>query len=171
MENIELKVKVNDFRKIKKLLKLFGAKYEGVLKQKDVYFRCPKGRLKIREINNRYYELIYYQRPNKTGRKTSNYTIWRLSKARKKQIENIFVILFGIKVVVRKTRILWHYKNTRIHLDQVNTLGNFLEIETVLNGISKKQGEKEYFEIINFLELDNFKKIKVSYSDLLLRKR
>ena len=59
MKNIELKIKVNDFRRTEKRLKRLGAKYCGALNQKDTYFNCAEGRLKIRETNNKNFELIF----------------------------------------------------------------------------------------------------------------
>jgi len=169
MKNIEIKIKVNNFREIEKLLKLMGAKYHGVLKQKDTYFNCAKGRLKTREINNKKFELIFYQRPDGLMTKLSSYSILTLDKARLNQLKNILSLSMGIKAVVVKSRKLWIYKNTRIHLDSVDKLGKFLELETVLVKITKSAGKKEYLEVYNLLQLKKFTKIDESYSDLLLK--
>ena len=71
MKNIELKIKVDTFKKIEKYLKILGAKYEGNLIQKDTYFNCTKGRLKIREINANNFELIFYERQNNINKRIS----------------------------------------------------------------------------------------------------
>ncbi|OGY47999.1 MAG: hypothetical protein A3J65_00175 [Candidatus Buchananbacteria bacterium RIFCSPHIGHO2_02_FULL_45_11b] len=167
MKNIELKIKVNDFRRTEKRLKRLGAKYCGALNQKDTYFNCAEGRLKIRETNNKNFELIFYQRPDKSIDKLSNYSIVPINKAQLKRLKNILTLSLGIKVTVSKKRKLWLFKNTRIHFDNIDKLGKFLELETVLKKISKTKGKKEYFEIYNLLELTPFKKINKSYSDLL----
>ncbi|MDO8667738.1 MAG: class IV adenylate cyclase [bacterium] len=169
MKNIELKIKVNDFKEIEKFLKVSGAKYYNALNQKDIYFNCARGRLKIREINNKNFELIFYRRPDSLINKLSNYSIMPINRAQLKQFKNILVLSAGIKVVVFKNRKLWLFKNTRIHLDNVDKLGKFLELETVLGRISKAEGEKEYLEIYNLLKLSRFEKIDKSYSDLLLK--
>ena len=169
MKNIELKIKVDTFKKIEKSLKILGAKYEGELIQKDIYFNCTKGRLKIREINGNNFELIFYERQNRLINKLSNYFIVEFSSEEIEKIKTILSLSLGIKTVVSKKRDLWLFKNTRIHLDGVNKLGKFLELETVLGKISRKQGEKEYMEIYNSLKLSEFKKIDKSYGDLLIK--
>ena len=140
-----------------------------MLSQKDTYFNCARGRLKIREINNKNFELIFYRRSNKSINKLSNYSIMPIHRAQLKQFKNILALFAGIKVIVSKNRKLWLFKNTRIHFDNVNKLGKFLELETVLGKISKAEGEKEYLGIYNLLKLSRFEKIDKSYSDLLLK--
>lgn len=169
MKNIELKIKVNDFREIEKYLKVMGAKYHSVLSQKDTYFNCVKGRLKIREINNKNFELIFYQRPDKSINKLSNYSIMPINKAQLKRLKNILALSAGVKAIISKSRKLWLFKNTRIHLDNVDKLGKFLELETVLGKISKTKGEKEYLEIYNLLKLIRFKKINKSYGEMAVK--
>ncbi len=80
------------------------------------------------------------------------------------------MIFWKIEAIVEKKRILYMYKNTRIHLDEVKNLGFFLELETVVKGISKSEAIKEFEEVVNFLELDVKKQIKKSYRDLLIEK-
>jgi adenylate cyclase, class 2 len=167
MKNIELKIKVKDFKKIEKSLRLEGAEYYGILDQKDTYFNCTKGRLKLREINNKNFELIFYVRPDQAINKLSDYLVMSVAKARLKETKDFLTLSMGVKVVVSKHRKLWRIKNTRIHLDKVKGLGNFLELETVLTDISKKEGLKEYRKIYEILDLKGYKKINNSYSDLL----
>lgn len=168
MRNIELKIRVNNFREIQKILKLINAQFCDNLNQKDTYFNSQKGRLKIREVNNINFELIYYHRPNKSGLKISNYSRISLTKIQFKKLKSILVSSLGIKVVIFKKRKLWLFKNTRIHLDKVRSLGNFLELETVLKKIKRNDGEKEYLKIYNLLKLEKYKKVEKSYSDLFI---
>ena len=85
-------------------------------------------------------------------------------------IEKILSIFFTIKAVVSKKRILYVYKHTRIHLDEVENLGNFLELETVFD---RKDPQYDFYHehniVINTLGLHQYKKIKSSYSDLILK--
>lgn len=167
MKNIELKIKINDLRGIENTLKMLGAKYRGILNQTDTYFNSENGRLKIRETNGKSFELIFYRRADKKINSISDYKVLPLTKSQLKLLKKILANSMGVRIIVVKKRMLWLYKNTRIHLDRVNKLGKFLELETVLDKISKIEGEKEYLAIYQFLKLDQYKGIDRSYSDLL----
>lgn len=168
MKNIELKLRLDGSGTIISTLKKLGARYQGKLRQTDTYYNCGNGRLKIRETNNHNFELIFYQRPDIIGSKTSCYLVFSIEKPQLKTIKSILSGALGEKVVIKKQRDLWIYKNTRIHLDKVNHLGNFLELETLVKK-TKAEAEREHNEIINLLNLSRFKKCKKSYSDMLLR--
>jgi len=167
MKNIELKVEVLNFHKAIKLLKKLGAKRQRSLAQIDTYFHSPCGRLKTREINQRSQELIYYQRPDLRESKISTYKVISLNPAELKLIKNILDRLYRKWIVVKKNRDLWLFKHTRIHLDKVQKLGNFIELETVANEIDIRSARREHKAIVRELQLLQFKKISRSYSDLL----
>lgn len=167
MKNIELKIKLKSFKAVEKSLKILGAEKLGGLDQEDVYFNCVKGRLKTRKINNEIFELIYYERSDKPINKLSKYLIVPFDKKKFEQLEIVLTSSMGIKAKVYKSRMLWRFKNTRIHLDDVKGLGKFLELETVLQEISKTEGEKEYLKVFNLLKLNRFEKVKGSYCDML----
>lgn len=171
MKNIELKISFDDFRKISPLLRKIKAKNNGKLYQIDIYYNCKNGRLKTRASNKKNFEVISYQRPNKSGPKISNYQISRIKPDRFKKIKSDLDNKFGEKVVVKKQRTLWIYKNTRIHLDKVYGLGRFLELETVADNMNLEQAKKEHNEITKKLNLSKYKKYNKSYSDLLLNRR
>jgi predicted adenylyl cyclase CyaB len=171
MKNIELKISLDSFSPIVKILQKEKAKCEAILNQIDTYYNYPKARLKIREISNEFFEIILYRRPDKKSSKISNYEVTKLGDQKTKDlIKKIFAGLFGEKVIIKKKRELWLCKNTRIHLDRVDKLGNFLELETVVNKISFVQAQSEHKEVIKLLHLEKYSKISKSYSDLLLAK-
>lgn len=168
MKNIELKVKVKNFKEINERLKKMRAEFARKLIQVDTYYNVPAGRLKFREINRCEYEFIFYQRPDRVGSKISDYLVWKIKPSQAELAKSFFKKILGEKLKVVKTRRLWLYKNTRIHLDQVKNIGNFLELETV---IAKKDlifFKKEHEEIIKLLNLNKYKKIDKSYSDLVV---
>ncbi len=167
MKNIELKISLPNNNNILGVLKKNKTKHKGKLFQTDTYFNCPDGRLKIREINNKKFEIIFYHRPDRRVSKISDYKIINLSKQQFEAIKSIFKSIFGEKIVVKKERDLWIHKNTRIHLDKVSGLGVFLELETVIGKININSAKRENIEVINLLGINNFKKIGNSYSDLL----
>jgi len=167
MKNIELKIKIDGFKKVASIFKKIGAKFKGKLYQVDIYYNCPKGRLKIREINKRNFELIFYQRPDKSASKVSNYQILNIKAAQLENFKSIFNFALGEKTVVKKERELWLYKNTRVHLDKVSGLGSFLELETVAKKIDTAQAKKECQEVVKLLNLTKYRKLDKSYSDML----
>ncbi|MDO8486481.1 MAG: class IV adenylate cyclase [Candidatus Staskawiczbacteria bacterium] len=166
MQNIELKVILNNFDQTINLLQNFGAKHQGTLHQIDTYYQCNIGRLKIREINNQSQELIFYQRPDTTLSKISQYQIIRITNKQIKTIKHLLHISLGEKVIVEKERDLWLYQNTRIHLDKVYGLGCFLELETVIKK-DITEAREEHLEVVKLLNLQKFPKIDRSYSDIL----
>lgn len=171
MKNIEVKVSIDNSKEIIKKLKIIKAKHLGILKQKDTYYFCPSGRLKLREINNKKYELIFYKRPNLKQSKISSYQIVNLDKKGSKELNLLLSQSFGVFVIVNKERDLWIYKNTRIHLDKVENLGNFLELETVVKGNNINKYQKEYSGVFNTLDLSKYTKQRKSYSDLLIENK
>lgn len=170
MKNIELKIQVENFGEIFKSLKKIRAKNEGILQQTDTYFNCAKGRLKLREENNKKFQLVFYKRPDTKGAKVSDFYIINFSKQQAQALKASLKKAYGEKVIVKKERRLWKHKNTRIHLDSIEKLGTFLELETyVCKNI--KEACQEYNEVARLLNLSKYKKLDKSYSDMLMRKK
>ena len=166
MLNFEVKIRISDYDKIVRTIKSFGAKRKAFLRQTDYYLEMGSRKKKIREINEQEIELISYERIEKKERKDSKYNITKLTTEQKE------VLLTQKKPIcsVKKVRELWLYKNTRIHLDHVLDLGNFLELETVVNNRPSEQGRKEFQEVMDLLKIDPQKSIPFSYSDLILKR-
>ncbi|MBS3944158.1 MAG: class IV adenylate cyclase [Melioribacter sp.] len=162
--NLELKIKVNSRKYLLEKIKSSKAKYSKIINQKDVYYKIRKGLLKLR-IENGTYTLIKYLRDEK-GKRWSNYHLLTLIG---ENPESYLKDIFKIDIVVEKKRELYMYKNTRIHLDSVKGLGNFLELESVVIN-NKKESEIEFNEAVKFLDLDPTKQLKTSYKNLLKQK-
>jgi predicted adenylyl cyclase CyaB len=145
------------------LIKKANAVFKGILKQKDIYYEYKKGLLKLR-IENGDYHLIKYLRDEK-GKRWSNYEIVKLEG---KNVTKYLSGILTVEAVVEKTRKLYVYKDTRIHLDDVKTLGKFLELETVVTK-DKASAEKEFAHVVKMLNLDTAKQIKSSYRNLLVK--
>ncbi len=164
--NLELKIKLKSFNKTKKLLDNIKAKFIKTLNQKDVYYKTKTGLLKLR-IENSNQSLIKYVRNEKGKDRFSDYFVLNISKGNS---EKFFQDIFPIEVVVKKKRLLFMYDNTRIHLDAVKDLGNFLELETlVING--KKDAKKRFNQIMKLLQLNEHEEIRNSYRDLILKSK
>jgi predicted adenylyl cyclase CyaB len=166
MKNIELKAKVENFRTLRELLKKAGATREGILLQEDVYFNCKKGRLKLRTINNKISELIYYKRPDKNGSKLFTYDRCPIPGNQAKTLREILKETCGESISVTKKRELWMHGNTRVHLDVVKELGMFIELETVVNKKAIPQAKVEHEKVARLLQISKLPKVRWSYSDL-----
>ncbi|NJD22990.1 MAG: CYTH domain-containing protein [Melioribacter sp.] len=162
--NLELKIKVESHTKLINALRRINAEKKGILKQKDIYYKTRNGLLKLRVEGNNF-TLIKYLRDEK-GKRWSNYELLRLEG---KNPEKYLNDVFDVDTVVEKKRILYLYKNTRIHLDEVKGLGKFLELETLLVS-TRKDAEKRFRTIIKLLDLDLSRQIRKSYKLLMLGK-
>jgi predicted adenylyl cyclase CyaB len=132
VRNLEVKAGVKSLVPIRsRLWRLDGARRHAVLQQTDRYFRVPKGRLKLREMGaRRDAELIAYLRPDRRSARTSEFQ--RLPTADPVGTRRLLERMLGLHACVRKRREVWLYRNARIHLDRVEGLGRFIEIEVVV---------------------------------------
>jgi adenylate cyclase, class 2 len=167
--NIEIKAKSNNQDAIREILKSKNADFKGIDHQIDTYFKVNNGRLKLREgeIEN---HLIHYQRENKEGPKQSDVTLFKSDP--ESQLKEILTKALGVLVVVNKKREIYFIDNVKFHIDIVEDLGTFVEIEAIDN--DGTIGKDKLIEQCQFF-LDLFKipqedLIPVSYSDLLLEK-
>lgn len=165
--NVEFKARISDFEKVKQLLDSLSILCEGDLKQVDTYYNVPKGRVKLREYDS-YSSLIYYNRENTAGVKQSDVLYYK--HASDPALGAILEMQFGVKVKVSKVRRKYVQDNVSIHLDTVDGLGCFVEVEACNKGVElgledlRKQCDA-FFELLQLRKEDL---IDVSYSDLLL---
>jgi len=132
MRNLEIKAAVDSLAAVRRRLRVLeGATRHASLRQTDWYFRVPKGRLKLRQVGaRRDAELIAYLRPDRTSARTSEFQRLRTSDAA--GTRRLLERMLGPRTCVRKRREVWLYTNARIHLDTVEGLGRFIEIEVVV---------------------------------------
>lgn len=128
--NIEIKARARDFASLRSRAEELADTPVEVITQEDTFFSVPRGRLKLRERQSDPAQLIYYERPNQGGPKRSDYQIFETGDP-----EGLKLTLsraLGVRGVVRKTRYLYLIGQTRLHLDDVQNLGQFMELEVVL---------------------------------------
>lgn len=124
-------------------------------------------RLKLREIDKKESQLIYYDRKESTTEMWSNYQIVKVDEPGR--LKEVLAASNGIRVVVKKIRDLYMYENCRIHIDEVEGLGSFIELEVIHKDSETKT--KELFKFIKEkLSAEIEENINESYSDLLLSK-
>ncbi len=164
--NIEIKARVSDPEAIlTRARKLTGAEPEIIL-QTDTFFHAETGRLKIREFADGTGELISYHRPDAEGPKTSSYGISPTPNAR--VLKGVLGAALPVRGVVIKKRLLFLAGRTRIHLDQVEGLGSFMELEVVLaEGDDTKGGEQEAADLMEKLGIKPEDLVSGAYIDLL----
>ena len=102
-----------------------------LLQQTDTFYHSRAGRLKLRTLEDGQAELIAYSRANQSGPKLSSYVVHSCTNPG--SLHEVLAQSLGVRGVVRKTRRVVHIGQTRVHLDEVSGLGDFLELEVVLN--------------------------------------
>lgn len=146
MQNLELKAKYSHLRRAHALAGTLGAQRHWTKRQIDSYFSVPNGKLKLRQVENEQGELIAYLRPSERNARVSDYTIYNTADpvALKKTL--LHVLPPAIDVV--KERTLYTWKNVRIHLDQVEHLGCFVEFEAVMQSSRDKITSQENLDFL-----------------------
>lgn len=182
MTNFEFKARLHGMEHVKAALLTRAADFAGVLQQTDTYFHVSGGRLKLREI---VYEsqtapapqcaesqLIFYQRPDHAGVKRSDYHLAPIGDAAK--LREVLALALGVRVIVKKRRTLYllpmkNGGNIRIHLDQVEGLGDFVEVEAVTPSDEfSAAAEAEAQGLLQAFHIAENELISGSYADLLL---
>jgi predicted adenylyl cyclase CyaB len=156
--NIEIKAKISDLEVFKGKVKKLAIKETGEIFQEDTFFRTEKGRLKLRVLSENKGELIYYERNNSAEPKRSDYYIYKTNEPG--ILKQVLRNALGMRGVVNKKRLLYIIGNTRIHLDEVEHLGSFIELEIVL---STEQNDDEGKSIANDLMV----KLDINKNDLI----
>ena len=167
MRNIELKARDPHPDRTLELALALGAADHGVIAQRDIYFGRGDGRLKLREQEPGEAELIQYRRADAAGARESRYR--RVPVADPAGLREALDAALGTLVVVEKRRRLLMWEDVRIHLDDVEGLGRFLELEAVAPPESDLAPEHEKVErLIAALEIAGADPVAESYSDLAL---
>ncbi len=173
--NLELKVRCDDeeHRRILEAIPVDDVSERRELHQRDTYFVVPRGRLKLRQIDDgkcRAAELIQYQRPDTSGMRMSSYRRTEIAANQAPVLLASLEDALGTLTVVDKTRTVILWRATRIHLDQVAQLGHFVELETVLGDGkgAEDDGKAEFDAVVQMLDLAGLESVAGSYSDLMI---
>jgi len=140
-----------------------------LIEQRDTFFVTPRGRLKLREFKNGTAELIFYERPDTEEPTPSVYSLVPVSEPA--ALRDALEAALGIRGVVNKRRTLYLAGETRIHIDDVDGLGAFLELEVVLetgHGASThEEGMARCRSLMSELDIPERDLIDRAYIDLL----
>ena len=169
LKNVEIKARCSKPGNIRDVLRAEGADFKGKDHQTDTYFKVESGRLKLREgsIEN---NLIYYDRPDTKSPKPSH--IQLISMAHPQKMKSLLTHALGIDVVVKKQREIYFINNVKFHIDIVEKLGDFVEIEAIDKDGSisetKLRKQCEYYMQLFDISVDDL--VAESYSNLINQK-
>ena len=165
--NVEIKARLSEteFGQLRQAV-LQLTTLAGILDQTDTFFDASKDRLKLREFADGTAELIAYQRGNQTNAKLSDYV--RVPIEHPQMLKESLERSIGIRGIVKKRRELFMIGQTRVHLDDVQELGQFVELEVVLEAEQSQQmGQEIADELVCKLSIRPESFISCAYMDLL----
>ena len=164
--NLEIKARLSDPARTRARVASLSETEPVWIEQRDTFFRVERGRLKLREFGDGSAELIWYERRDRAGPGESRYTVsptrhpLRLATALRRSL--------GLRGVVTKRRQLFRVGSTRIHLDLVEGLGAFLELEVVLDPEDPgARGDAIARDLMRKLGIRAEELVDVAYIDLL----
>lgn len=168
--NIEIKARVRDLSELRRRAEALSDEPVQAIWQEDTFFELhderPAGRLKLRQLAPDRAQLIFYTRPDASGPKRSDYHIFETNDP--EALKQVLTLALGVRGVVRKTRYLYLVGQTRIHLDDVEGLGQFLELEVVLRpDQTDSQGRSIAMDLMAKLGVAEADLLEGAYMDLL----
>ena len=164
--NIEIKAKIKNIAGLTAKVAELADKGPVEIYQDDTFFGCHNGRLKLRTFSTTAAELIFYRRPDQTGPKESVYSISPVTAPDK--IREVLSQAYGQTGRVIKHRTLFLIGRTRVHLDKVEGLGDFLELEVVLaENEASADGAAVANDLLHKLGIPADNLIEGAYVDLL----
>ena len=165
--NVEIKARLENVKAIRSRVETIAEQGPFELIQDDTFFTCANGRIKLRTgAAHDEGELIYYRRADSQGPKESFYVRSRTSDP--DLLRESLTLAYGQAGRVKKHRTLFLVGRTRVHLDAVEGLGHFLELEVVLSeGESSESGVAEANALLSELGIRTAQLIERAYVDLL----
>jgi predicted adenylyl cyclase CyaB len=165
--NIEIKARIENVALLTPRVAELADEGPLEIAQDDTFFNCVTGRLKLRAFSNKAGELIFYRRVNQAGPKESFYL--RSPTTSPETLRESLSLAYGQVGRIRKYRTLFLVGRTRVHLDRVEDLGHFLELEVMLvDDEPPEQGVREAGELMDRLGIAPSQLIEGAYLDLLL---
>lgn len=164
--NIEIKARIERFEELEKNVASMATNGPTYIVQDDTFFRCKSARLKLRAFSEHEGELIYYRRANEHGPKESFYLLSPTSAPN--TLRESLSLAYGQAGRVQKQRTLYLVGRTRVHLDKVKNLGNFVELEVVLADEElQESGLSEANGLMDKLNIKQSQLIQGAYVDLI----
>jgi predicted adenylyl cyclase CyaB len=163
--NIEIKARARKFDEIRSRAEKLSDVPVEVIPQEDIFFNVEHGRLKLRVLAPDRGQLIYYNRPDQEGPKRSDYHIAETPNP--DNLKRVLELAYGIRGIVNKTRYLYLVGQTRVHLDDVEGLGQFMELEVVMEeGQSDAEGQEIAKGLMTDLGVEGSDLLEGAYMDM-----
>jgi predicted adenylyl cyclase CyaB len=164
--NIEIKAHIENVTSLGAKVAELASEGPLEIAQDDTFFACDNGRLKLRAFSTDAGELIFYRRVNQAGPKESFYL--RSLTTSPETLRESLTLAYGQIGRIRKYRTLYLVGRTRVHLDRVEGLGHFLELEVMLvDDEPAEQAIREASELMDQLGIQPEQLIEGAYIDLL----
>ncbi len=164
--NVEIKARLADPVAVEARAAALADAGPTTIAQDDTFFHCDAGRLKLRAFADGSGEIIHYHRPDAEGPTESRYVRAPTSDAG--ATREALARAYGVAGRVVKTRRLYLVGRTRVHLDAVDGLGHFLELEVVLaDGEPTEAGAAEAHALMDELGVAPDSLVATAYVDLL----
>jgi predicted adenylyl cyclase CyaB len=168
--NIEIKARIASVEALLPRARALAGGTPELIVQDDSFFNVPQGRLKLREFADGSAELIHYHRADSAEAKASDYV--RVPVPDAAALRAALARALGMQGRVQKQRWLLTVGATRIHLDRVEGLGDFMELEVVLReGQSDAEGSATAEALMRELGLADAERLAGAYLDLLAAAR
>nr|XP_061809588.1 uncharacterized protein LOC133600598 [Nerophis lumbriciformis] len=164
--NVEIKAKVSHPLQFAKMASELSRSDGVVIRQRDTFFHSRRGRLKLRDFTDGSGQLIFYKRADEDGPKLSRYSISPTSDPT--GLRAVLSDALGVKGEVRKERRLFLVGQTRVHLDDVEGLGHYTELEVVMRPEQTlEDGQKVAEALMEQLGVTRDSLVTGAYVDLL----
>jgi len=164
--NIEIKARSSDVASQQRIASRLADSAPVLLEQEDTFFHVPRGRLKLRAFGDGTGELIEYERVDSPEAKQSTYI--RSPVYEPHSLKAALAAALGVRAVLKKRRMLFLTDQTRIHLDEVEGLGWFVELEVVLGpDQSETEGRAIADRLMSELGIQASDLVAGAYVDLL----
>lgn len=164
--NVEIKARPVDITDCEQRARTLAGTAPSLIVQEDFFFHCGNGRLKLRVLSPARGQLIHYHRADTSSPSLSRYRIAETNTP--DALLDTLATAYGVRGVVRKRRHLYRVGRTRVHIDRVETLGGFVELEVVLaDGDSEPAARNEASTLMTKLGIDEGDLIETAYIDLI----
>jgi predicted adenylyl cyclase CyaB len=174
MRNLEAKFRLSNLEVAHAAALALGYTASADFIQHDTFFVAGRGKLKLREQTPEAW-LIHYERDRESGLMLSRYNIAPVSDPTRTR--ETLTRALGMLAEVRKHRTLLTRHNVRLHLDRVETLGAFGEVEAILGerdeedtGDGHRTARAAVDELLGTLGIGARELIEVSYFELMVRR-